>query len=218
MTKIKTRVFLSAMVLIMLAGLLITGGTYGLFTATNTVSNHLKAGNLNVSLERTTYYKKTVNSEGYLETYTYSSATDFTGAVNANIFGLEDNEVVVPGSQYGATLRLRNGKQVGSTYVTSSVAFKYDVKLVVSSDSDSELAKQIYIQYTEGDTTTTTAKKISEVDNDLIFSGTMTRNDSYHDFTIEIFFIDLDTNNAAQNKKVNFDLIIEAVQLTEKRD
>lgn len=203
--------------MVMLAAGLIVGGTYALFSDSVKVSNHLKAGNLNISLLRTSYSKTTLDDNGYLTTVTDSTVTDFTDATDKNIFDIQDDEVIVPGSSFTANMKLVNGKLNGSEYVASSTAFQYDVKLDIDEESDEELLSQMMVTINKGSELVVN-KKLSEFTDDTIFSDTMTKNDAYQEFSVKLDFSDLTSaeNNLAQDQKANFDLIIEAIQLTSK--
>ena len=215
--KNKYNVLVSASLMVMLAAGLIVGGTYALFSDSVKVSNHLKAGNLNISLLRTSYSKTTLDDNGYLTTVTDSTVTDFTDATDKNIFDIQDDEVIVPGSSFTANMKLVNGKLNGSEYVASSTAFQYDVKLDIDEESDEELLSQMMVTINKGSELVVN-KKLSEFTDDTIFSDTMTKNDAYQEFSVKLDFSDLTSaeNNLAQDQKANFDLIIEAIQLTSK--
>ena len=215
--KNKYNVLVSASLMVMLAAGLIVGGTYALFSDSVKVYNHLKAGNLNISLLRTSYSKTTLDDDGYLTTVTDSTVTDFTDATDKNIFDIQDDEVIVPGSSFTANMKLVNGKLNGSEYIASSTAFQYDVKLDIDEESDEELLSQMMVTINKG-SELVVSKKLSEFTDDTIFSDTMTKNDAYQEFSVKLDFSDLTSaeNNLAQDKKANFDLIIEAIQLTSK--
>ena len=196
------------------AGLLV-GGTYALFTDSVSIGNHLEAGNLNISLLRTSYSKTTLDSDGYLSTVTDSTEVDFSEETEENIFALEEDEYVVPGSSFLANLKLVNGKKDGDNYVPSSVAFSYNVKIVVSEDSNSDFISQLTVTVKKGEELVAN-KKLSEFGTDAILSGKMTKNDASAEFSVKVAFDDLDPekNNKAQDKKASFDLKVEAIQLT----
>ena len=211
----KLRTLLSAAMLSMAGAGLLVGGTYALFTDSVSIGNHLEAGNLNISLLRTSYSKTTLDSDGYLSTVTDSTEVDFSEETEENIFALEEDEYVVPGSSFLANLKLVNGKKDGDNYVPSSVAFSYNVKIVVSEDSDSDFISQLTVTVKKGEEEVAN-KKLSEFGTDAILSGKMTKNDASAEFSVKVAFDDLDSekNNKAQDKKASFDLKVEAIQLT----
>ncbi len=209
----KTALLLTTLVGLMLGVSLLIGGTYALFTAKTSITNHLSAGNLNVSLLRTSYTKTYIDADGYLKEKTDNNEKDFSGTSSENVFGIENNEVIVPTSSYTANMKLMNGKKSGSTYVKSSVAFTYNVKLSVGTGSDTALTSQLNVTIKQG--STTVSKKLSEFGTEsTLFSGTMTLKDEYQIFSVTLAFPDLTSNNSAQNKSATFDLIVEAVQKT----
>ncbi len=211
----KLRTLLSAAMLSMAGAGLLVGGTYALFTDSVSIGNHLEAGNLNISLLRTSYSKTTLDSDGYLSTVTDSTEVDFSEETEENIFALEEDEYVVPGSSFLANLKLVNGKKDGDNYVPSSVAFSYNVKIVVSEDSNSDFISQLTVTVKKGEEQVAN-KKLSEFGIDAILSGKMTKNDASAEFSVKVAFDDLDPekNNKAQDKKASFDLKVEAIQLT----
>ena len=204
MAKDKMRILLSASVLGMLSISLLVGGTYALFSSTSSVKNHLKAGNLNVSLVRTRYSKTVIDKDGYLVTKENNETLDFTNANNKNIFGLEDDELLVPTSSFSADIKITNN---------SSVAFDYTVTLDTDKiKSDSYLIDQLQVKVVEGKNTY--SKKLSSCENYTIFSGTMETGDVVSKFTISLEFIDSYANNLAQDEVADFDLTVAAVQKT----
>ncbi len=211
----KLRTLLSAAMLSMAGAGLLVGGTYALFTDSVSIGNHLEAGNLNISLLRTSYSKTTLDSDGYLSTVTDSTEVDFSEETEENIFALEEDEYVVPGSSFLANLKLVNGKKDGDNYVPSSVAFSYNVKIVVSEDSNPDFISQLTVTVKKGEEEVAN-KKLSEFGTDAILSGKMTKNDASAEFSVKVAFDDLDPekNNKAQDKKASFDLKVEAIQLT----
>ena len=204
MARDKMRILLSASVLGMLSISLLVGGTYALFSSTSSVKNHLKAGNLNVSLVRTRYSKTVIDKDGYLVTKENNETLDFTNANNKNIFGLEDDELLVPTSSFSADIKITNN---------SSIAFDYTVTLDTDKiKSDSYLIDQLQVKVVEGKNTY--SKKLSSCENYTIFSGTMETGDVVSKFTISLEFIDSYANNLAQDEVADFDLTVAAVQKT----
>ena len=204
MARDKMRILLSASVLGMLSISLLVGGTYALFSSTSSVKNHLKAGNLNVSLVRTRYSKTVIDKDGYLVTKENNETLDFTNANNKNIFGLEDDELLVPTSSFSADIKITNN---------SSIAFDYTVTLDTDKiKSDSYLIDQLKVKVVEGNNVY--SKLLSNCENYTIFSGTMETGDVVSKFTISLEFIDSYANNLAQDEVADFDLTVAAVQKT----
>ncbi len=193
----------------------LVGGTYALFSDSATVSNHLRAGSLRISLVRTSLKKASLDSSGYIVETIDDVEKDFTEETNDNIFGIGESEYVVPCSSYTANMRLINGKKENGVYKRSSVAFGYDVKIVLGDSSDETLSSQLRI--TVGQGSTEKSDKLSEFGSDAILSGVMETTDESSDFWVKVEFVDQDDNNDAQSKEISFDLVVEATQLTEKR-
>ncbi len=209
MGKSKVRTLLMSCVMIMLCAVLLIGGTFALWTDSAKVENHLVAGKLKVKLERISLTKTYLNNEtGYLVTTDPDTTiVDFTNTntANANVFGIDNGEKVVPCSQYEATLKLSNN---------GDVAFSYDVIIKLTSASNA-LAEQLKV-YIDGEDKGTLDEYA--VDGKAIISTqTMAKNDVAKEFTIKVEFVDdNDVNKDAQEKEVKFDLMVKAVQLTKK--
>ena len=77
-------------------------------------------GNLDVLLVKRHYSKIVLNNVGYLITKEDDKTVDFICASDKNIFGLEENELIVPTSKFSADLKISN---------KGSVAFDYKIKL-----------------------------------------------------------------------------------------
>lgn len=211
------RAVLVATITMMLCIALIAAGTYALFTDTVNLTNHLQAGDLSITLKRTELVKTTLNTSGYLVDDTVQSATDtpvnFTNSTRENVFGIEEDEKVVPGSKFVAKLQLEN---------ESDVAFGYWIEIICKDKTKGEdLAKQVKI------TVSTSADRSDFVGNGLIVKGA---NDGYlgelaigatATFTVTLEFLDsavvnnnIEENNLAQGEEIDFDLVVHAVQAT----
>lgn len=208
MCKSKVRTLLMSCVMMMLCAAMIVGGTFALWSDSAKVENHLTAGTLKVKLERISLTKTYLDNEtGYLVTTapdtTIVNFTD-TNTANANIFGIDDDEKVVPCSKYEATLKLSNN---------GDVAFSYDVIIKLTSESNA-LAEQLKV-YIDGEDKGTLDE--NAVDGKaIIATQTMAKNDATKEFTVKVEFINgNNVNNDAQAKEVKFDLLINAVQLTQ---
>lgn len=208
MGKSKVRTLLMSCVMMMLCAAMIVGGTFALWSDSAKVENHLTAGTLKVKLERISLTKTYLDNEtGYLVTTapdtTIVNFTD-TNTANANVFGLDDDEKVVPCSEYEATLKLSNN---------GDVAFSYDIIIKLTSESNA-LAEQLKI-YIDGEDKGTLDEYAVD-GKAIIATQTMAKNDVAKEFTVKVEFInDNNVNNDAQAKEVKFDLLINAVQLTQ---
>lgn len=206
MNKTKKKTLGIAIILIVLCLALFIGGTYALFSDEITTENHLKAGTLEIGLQRTSLTKTYLDeTTGYLKTDTNNNVVNFTNATRENVFGIESNEMVVPGSAYEAKMKITN---------KGSVAFTYNIKLKLKTEINA-LAEQmkIYVDGVDKGYLSNYLQTNSEVS---IATGVMTLADgNVKTFTIKIVFEDLSDNNTAQNKEVLFDLIVSATQKTE---
>ena len=230
------RALLISSSVILLCMVVVIGATLALFSDNETVSTHLQAGTLNITLKRVGLTKTAVDSLGYLDhdrviqspadpTVDFTDTTTFSH--EKNVFDIQEGEVIVPGSKYTATMRIENH---------SSVAFGYWIEIVCS---DPELAGALADQVTVT-VNGSGGQRIGEglkVGSDQSFIGMLDTNkdqdvaeDANSDtFTVTIEFVDAsygydpDTgelsseNDAAQSRSLEFDLVVHAVQLTGKQ-
>lgn len=207
MGKRKVRTLLMSCVMMLLCVAMIVGGTFALWSDSAKVENHLTAGTLKVKLERISLTKTYLDNEtGYLVTNgpdtTIVNFTN-TNTANANVFGINSSEKVVPRSEYEATLKLSNN---------GDVAFSYDVIIKLTSESNA-LAEQLKI-YIDGEDKGTLDEYVVD-GKAVIATQTMAKNDAAKEFTVKVEFINDDSvNNDAQSKEVKFDLLVKAVQKT----
>ena len=209
----KLRTLLMCTLSIMLCMATVVVGTYALFTDKVTLNNHLQAGTLEISLVRTKLTKTELTADGYLETNTVTTPTNFssTNTTNENVFGITDGTLVVPGSSYQADLKLTNG---------GSVAFTYLVELKIIEGGSTALADQLIITAGKSEATAT-PKKLSDVANGLIFDGELAaptpETNTAVNFFVKVEFVndtETDANNAAKNGEVKFDIVVSAFQKT----
>ena len=73
--KNKIKILFISYAVILLCTCFIVTGTYALFTDSAKVTNHLKAGNLDIRLERVNLEYQVLNEEGYLEKYIFHIET-----------------------------------------------------------------------------------------------------------------------------------------------
>ena len=199
----------------------IVGMTWALFTDTQKVTNHLKAGDLDITFERVGLTKKMLDGNGYFKTVEYSkeeAKEDFSNYTNENIFDIQDGEKLVPLSEYTADLKITNN---------SDVAFKYWIEIATSEDTgtkktDEEFAKQIEVTVTvKGDEGHPVSKRLNvglSVGSETDEIGVLGIGD-YSEVTVTVKFLDdrvtqgID-NDTAKNDNAYFDLVVHAVQYT----
>ena len=181
----------------------IVGMTWALFSDQEVVTNHLKAGDLDVTLVRTKLTSTYLTNRGFLDTITDETDKDFTNGTSENVFAL-DGAVIVPQSKYIAEMQVAN---------QSDVAFGYWVEIVYTGSANVELAEQISVTVN-----TAEAKLLNQgltVGSESEPIAVLGVGDA-SDFTVTVEFLDLDSaiNNQAQGDNVTFDLVVHAVQYT----
>ena len=180
--------------------------TYALFTDDEVVINHLRAGDMNVTLTRTKLTSNYLNNQGFLDTITDNEEIDFTDGNNQNVFGFKDT-IIVPTSKYVAEMKITNNSEEAK----SDVAFAYWVEIIYTGDTGVELAEQISVTVD-----TAESKRLNQglaVGSESAPLGVLAVNES-GSFTVTVEFLDLETNNKAQGDFVSFDLVVHAVQYT----
>jgi hypothetical protein len=194
---------------------IIVGMTWTLFTDTQEISNHLKAGDLSITLKRTELIKTTLNVEGKLvESAPDTTTINFSNPTDENMFGLAEGEKIVPGTKYVAKMRIENH---------SDVAFGYWIEIVCTNKNGGEdLAKQLKV------TVQTDSTSSAFVGDGLIVKGSdggyvgELLVGSYEEFTVTVEFLDsfvadnnIANNDLAQGEFLAFDLVVHAVQATD---
>ena len=201
MGRSKIRALLVSSITIMICVALLVCGTYALWSKQTTLETHLVAGKLDLKLERTKLTKTALDDNGYLAETTDTATLDLTSASDANVFGIEEDELIVPASSYEAELKITN---------TGDVAFKYDIVIKLG-EIDEHLKDQLKVSVNNG--TSKALSEFGEVDGSVVVSNSVVKSGN-STFTIKIEFEDLDTNNDAMEESVDFDLVVKAVQLT----
>ena len=204
---------LAACVIIAICISTITAMTYSLFTDTVSVTNHLKAGTLDVDLTRTNLEYCVIGPDGLLTVYTVSDEYDFTQPTGDNIFGLDSADVkVVPGCYFETTLELANN---------GNLACVYSVEVELKS-GDEDLAEQLLVTMTYPDNSKV-SKYLSELTQGDAFNSVMTASATTQQFKVRVEFVDdvkqgvSHDNDDAQGKEVIFDLTVSAVQATQQQ-
>lgn len=199
--------FLVACAIMLLCIVLMIGGGYALWSDSASVENHLTAGTLKVKLERISLTKTCLDdTTGYLAVSEDTTTVDLTSSTTqtVNVFGIGENEKIVPCASYDAKLRLTNN---------GDVAFSYEVIIKLTSVSN-ELAGQLKVYVDNVDMGYLSA--YADAGQAIVATSTMAKNDTAKEFSVKIVFAHLDENNAAQNQQATFDLLVNAVQLTEE--
>ena len=203
----RKRVLLVSCAVILLCVTIIVGSTYALFTETVRSTNHLEAGNLDITLVRTKLETRMLGADGKLVTATNNTATSFTEANQDNLFGIPNGATVIPGAYFDATMEIANG---------GNVAFGYSVRIQLNGES-TELAEQLTVTVRHPDGTEK-SMKLSELGAPYtIDAGEMVKGNTTQTFGVRVAFDKLDdaVNNTAMLKKASFDLIVSATQSTQ---
>ncbi len=221
MRESKVRTMLLASVMIMLCTSVIVGGTYALWSDQVSVKNHLSAGSLKVELKRTYLEKFALDSEG--SGHLTKTVDDKETSTTANMFGISNDDVIVPSTYYAARLKLTN---------SGDVAINYVVSIEVDKNSDVELAKQIIVHvgdkqkaifdesngYSMSPNDTDCQYLVKETNNgkidyltNEIGSGSLNKKQET-EFWVEVLYLDLNNNNDSQNQKLSFDIYVDATQ------
>ncbi|MCQ2400116.1 MAG: CalY family protein [Clostridia bacterium] len=206
-----TSIILSLVSVAMCLALTIVG-TFALFSDSVTVSNHLQAGTLKVTLVRTAHSYSVLDEDGYLATTTVETEskknTEFT-----NAFDLPSDALIVPQSVLSASFEIQNN---------DTVAFDYSIKLVLTDSTgavlDLSTVDGLYLPEQLDVTLTglTGTHTLADDADDLVVNGTETVTAGEKaTFTVTVTFKDLDSsvNNLAQGQEVYFDLLINATQV-----
>lgn len=204
----RKRVLIVSGAIILLCMMIIAGMTFALFTDSKRMSNHLRAGDLEVTLTRTYLEYSVLDANGKLAVTKNTQSVNFTNSTKENVFGVDAKDLfIVPGSYFKAKMKVSN---------VGNVAFNYDVGIQLAGKSNA-LAEQLQVTVTRADGSSVTAR-LSEMANGFtIQAGELIRGAGSQEFTVEVRFID-DTsiNNAAQTQLSVFDLYVTAVQATTK--
>lgn len=209
----RTRTLLVSCVVILLNVAIIVGVTWALFTDTQKVSNHLQAGDLSITLKRTELTKTTLNTNGYLvEQPTDTTVVNFSNPTDANVFGLGENEKIVPGSKFVAKMDIANN---------SDVAFGYWIEIVCTDkESGANLAKQLKVIVNTGSDASAFVNDGLTVKGENGYVGELGIGATAA-FTVTVEFLDsfvaennIENNDLAKGENLSFDLVVHAVQAT----
>jgi predicted ribosomally synthesized peptide with SipW-like signal peptide len=204
---------------------IIVGMTWALFTDTVTVENHLKAGDLNITLERTKLETYSIDATtGYLVSTTNDDVVNFSNPTGKNVFDLTTSSKIVPCSSYTATMRISNNTAtVTENKQNSDVAYDYWIEIKLKVDGLTaeqiealKLDEQLNITVSSEELTEPMSALLSEgltIGSSIDPLGTLTLGDS-DNFTVKMEFVDGANNNDAKTQMLTFDLIVHAVQRT----
>ena len=197
-----------SVVTFMLCLTLVAGGTYALFSDQVTLTTHLKAGTLDITLQRTNLDTKSLDYDtGFLTTVNNPEIVDFSKPTNRNIFDIESTDKLVPGCKFDATLKITND---------TDVAFAYWIQVVNNNHEDIAILDQLQVtvKTENGEEVSRLLNTGFMVGSEAKPIGVLAKTDS-ESFIVSLEFLDLANNNAAKNQSVNFDIIVYAVQVVD---
>lgn len=203
---------LSCMTIVM-SVMVVIAGSLALFSEDKRMKTHLLAGSLNARLERVALVTTKLDEKGFMKTVEEQTTNDdpvpFTEKTMENVFGLQNDEVIVPCTVLTATLKLTND---------GDVAFGFWLEIAAEQGYEtSELAKQIKITVTPENGKASQPQYLSEglsigsTENAL---GIVAVGEA-ETFTVKIEFENRTDNNAAQSAEAIFDLVVHATQETD---
>ncbi len=198
----RTRTVLIAMLTACLCLALAVGGTYALFSDSAKVENHLQAGSLDVGLRWVKYTEYTLAADGQLKESETDKDVDLseTTTNDVTLFSVTD---AVPNSWYEAELEVSN---------QGNVAFDYGVRILLDTDSLTDLQKKFAEQITITVTATGVSKSFSLSEIEDVDLGTMAAQGTAQTFTVRATFTDSANNDEVQKQSLNFDLQVYANQ------
>ena len=214
----RKRTLLISGAIILLCMIIIVSTSWALFTDRKAVTTHLRAGDLEITLERIGLSKSILNEKGYLEVKEYTPEEayfDFSKKTDENVFDLEDTDKLIPSCQYTAKMRISNNSSPGK----SNIAYAYWIEVVYNGPDGAKLAEQIKVTVDAG------GENKSE-DNTFLIDGVQVGSkekpigvlaiNEKAAFTVTIEFLNLsdEVNDKAQADAVSFDLVVHAVQAT----
>ena len=215
----RKRVLLISSSVILLCLSVIVGMTWALFSDTEDMNHHLKAGKLEITLVRTNLSGAALDpATGYIvpladlydDPNYLAQEKSFTNSTD-NVFDLDKSTKVIPGTYYVADMKIVNN---------SDVAFVYWVEILYNKDkSNDDFAKQVEV-IVDTDLTAVGGLKRATLNNGLFVGsetdplGTLAKGASA-EFSVKVEFEMLahSVNDLAQDKDVDFDLVVHAVQV-----
>jgi hypothetical protein len=185
----------------------------------------LKAGDLNITLERTKLETYSIDATtGYLVSTTNDDVVNFSNPTGKNVFDLTTSSKIVPCSSYTATMRISNNTAtVTENKQNSDVAYDYWIEIKLKVDGLTaeqikalKLDEQLNITVSSEELTEPMSALLSEgltIGSSIDPLGTLTLGDS-DNFTVKMEFVDGANNNDAKTQMLTLDLIVHAVQRT----
>lgn len=211
---------LAAFIIVLLCSAMIVTGTYALFTDTFSQKTVLKAGTMKIRLLRTKLEYTELNGDGLFERKTdtrqlvYAQPEAGETTSTENVFGLTNETLLIPTSEYKATMRLENKSDVAFNYYLSIEGlgdaaknhFSDKLTVIVDTDLTNSAAGAA------GGETKTTVSVANTAIGDANAPVGQVLIGGVADFTVTIIF-ERDATNNAQAQEANFNLTVHAVQV-----
>ena len=221
------RALLISSAVILLCMLLIGTITVVMFSDTQRVKNHLKAGDMNITLMRTnlTSYSLSQETGMLIEKPANTEIVNFSGSTERNVFDIKKGVTpIVPGSWYEATMQIANDTEGAR----SDVAFTYwlEIKLDLSELTEAEIKSLVLDEQLKITVTTKEGTPEAATVSQTLDQGWMIGNEETpigkldvgesENFKVKMEFLDHGkANNSAMAQRLSFDLIVHAVQYAE---
>lgn len=211
---------LAAFIIVLLCSAMIVTGTYALFTDTFSQKTVLKAGTMKIRLLRTKLEYTELNGDGIFESKTdtrqlvYAQPKAGETTSTENVFGITNETLLIPTSEYKATMRLENKSDVAFNYYLSidglgdAAKNHFSDKLTVIVDTDLTNSAA----GAAGGETKTTVSAANTAIGDANAPVGQVLIGGVADFTVTIIF-ERDATNDAQAQEANFNLTVHAVQV-----
>ncbi len=208
----RIRTLALSMIVLCISCTIVVGGTFALFSDTDTVSNHLSAGSLDIALDRTEYREYVLAKDGTM-TLSAPNTDRIDYATDEKV--LFNMVSAVPSSWYQATLEIAN---------EGNTAYDYSVRVLWNTDGKATseqitFAQQIRITITSDkidNAEHTVSFMLSECANNTVSLGYMLKGADPESFTIKAEFVDDENNNAAMRVTLDFDVQVLATQKVAK--
>ena len=201
----KRSLLLSVMTVVLCVSL-VAGGSYALFSESVTMTNHLHAGTMDITLTRTDLVTISLDpTTGLLIRTQNGEDVNFSDPTTRSVFDMTDQTLLVPGSFYQAEMQIANH---------SDVAFGYWLEIVFTDEEALVLADQIKVTVTSaaGTKEARLSESAGEIGNASSPISVLDKTQTAL-FTVSVEFLDLTgANDAAKSQNLYFDVIVHAVQ------
>lgn len=203
----RIRVIFMSCITIMVCVAVMAVGTFALFAETFKVTNHLKAGSLDVTLHRTYLLLGNTNYSGDPKTNDDKVNFTNTNSNQANIFG--ETTAICPGAYFEATMELVNSGD-------SDVDVNYTIEIVLSADEtkpeNKALLEQMGVTVYKADSNNVKGDKYNIPNGTKTQETKLAKGETTY-FIVRVEFKNSNENDLAQNGTVQFDMTVEAVQV-----